>query len=193
MKLDNDFFNEENEIEKIIRDYWIMMGSYSVNKDRSVDVQGSVKFVENMNFFKQLPLTFNKVSGDFDCSKLNLTTLKGSPVEVGGDFDCSYNQLTSLDYAPKKVDGCFIFDNTVKSIFTGGINSNFEKVRLFFRTNNPKLIGLSNKITENTIYLSTIFKYQNYYEVWDDKSFDDKSFNEQKFDELMEDILDGLE
>ena len=50
---------------------------------------------------------FGKITGDFDCSDLGLTSLKGAPQEVGGNFDCSYNQLTSLEGAPQEVGGDF--------------------------------------------------------------------------------------
>jgi hypothetical protein len=40
---------------------------------------------------------------NIDCSDKQLTSLKGSPLEVIGHFDCSYNQLTSLEYAPQEV------------------------------------------------------------------------------------------
>ena len=48
-------------------------------------------------------INFGKVTGDFNCSGLNLTSLKGAPQEVGRDFDCSWNKLTSLEGAPQEV------------------------------------------------------------------------------------------
>jgi hypothetical protein len=56
----------------------------------------------------ELPLKFNKVWGDFYCSKNELTTLKGSPIEVGETFNCNYNELTSLEHSPIKVGGDFL-------------------------------------------------------------------------------------
>ena len=50
---------------------------------------------------------FGKITGDFDCSDLGLTSLKGAPQEVGGSFNCSGNQLNSLEGAPQKVGGYF--------------------------------------------------------------------------------------
>ena len=52
-------------------------------------------------------INFGKVTGDFNCSYNNLTSLKGAPQTVGGDFKCSDNQLTSLRGAPQKVGGDF--------------------------------------------------------------------------------------
>ena len=52
-------------------------------------------------------INFGKITGNFDCSGLGLTSLKGAPQEVGGWFDCSENQLTSLEGAPREVEGWF--------------------------------------------------------------------------------------
>ena len=52
-------------------------------------------------------INFGKITGNFDCSRLSLKSLKGAPTEVGGNFDCSNNKLTSLEEAPTKVDGSF--------------------------------------------------------------------------------------
>ena len=48
-----------------------------------------------------------KVTGYFDCSYNDLTSLAGSPETVGGWFDCSKNDLTSLVGAPHIVTGDF--------------------------------------------------------------------------------------
>ena len=74
---------------------------YTINDDGSIDVDDHVSFM-NLGL-TELPLKFNKVSGDFYCSKNKLTTLKGSPIEVGESFRCSYNELTSLEFAPQSV------------------------------------------------------------------------------------------
>jgi hypothetical protein len=183
-----DFLAEENETEKVIRDHWIIIsGEITINTNRSLDIIGDVKFPEVSSFLTELPLTFNKVSGDFDISRLSLTTLKGAPLEVGGTFDCSYNELTSLQYLPKKM-GCLILDNMISSLSTSGVNCNFNEVLMLFRTNIPN-VGLPDLIVQNVKHIHTVLKYQNYYELWNS----DNSLNNQKFHEIMEDIIDGLE
>ena len=52
-------------------------------------------------------INFGKIIGYFDCSYLDLTSLKGAPQEVGESFSCSNNRLTSLKGAPKIVGGDF--------------------------------------------------------------------------------------
>ena len=62
-------------------------------------------------------INFGKITGNFKCYNLGLTSLKGAPTEVGGWFDCSGNQLTSLGGAPKKVGGYFeCFKNRLTSL-----------------------------------------------------------------------------
>ena len=87
--------------------------NYTVNDDGSIDVDGNV----DLSWYRltELPLTFNKVTGYFDCGVNNLTTLKGCPRWIGGNFICSYNQLTSLEFSPDYVGlwfGCEYNDLT---------------------------------------------------------------------------------
>ena len=56
-------------------------------------------------------IDFGEVKGNFDCSELGLTSLKGAPLLVYGDFDCSKNKLTSLKDAPMEVGGNFYSSN----------------------------------------------------------------------------------
>ena len=55
-------------------------------------------------------INFGKIAGYFNCSNLDLVSLKGAPTEIGGDFRCGSNQLTSLEGAPQKVGGSFYCD-----------------------------------------------------------------------------------
>ena len=56
-------------------------------------------------------IDFGEVKGNFACSELGLTSLKGAPLLVYGDFDCSKNKLTSLKDAPMEVGGNFYSSN----------------------------------------------------------------------------------
>jgi len=95
---------EHNEIKKLCDEYGIE--NYTINEDGSIDVNGNVTL--SGGNFKKLPLKFNKVSGNFYCSRNELITLEGAPKYVGGVFSCNYNKLTSLKYCPKNVGGNFI-------------------------------------------------------------------------------------
>ena len=48
-------------------------------------------------------INFGKVTGNFECLRLGLKSLKGAPQKVEGDFSCSFNQLTSLEGTSRNV------------------------------------------------------------------------------------------
>ncbi|OCB75552.1 hypothetical protein B0A79_23865 [Flavobacterium piscis] len=186
--LQDDFMVKENEIDAIIRSYWIVIiGNYTINIENTVDVLGSVRFPDFASFLTELPLQFNLVSGDFDCSALvNLTSLKGVPIQVGGTFNCAYTNIRSLNYAPRSAQK-LIFDNTIKSLSTN-CNCDFNQVQIIWRNSNP-LDSFPSTILEYAAFLPTILKYQTYFEVWNA----DYSFNEPGFENLIADIEEGLQ
>jgi hypothetical protein len=92
-----------NSIHDICNKYNIE--NYTINDDESIDVNDSVN-LSNYSL-TELPLTFNVVTGDFECSDNNLTTLKGCPRWVGGCFRCVFNRLTSLEFSPDYVGAFF--------------------------------------------------------------------------------------
>ena len=105
-------------------------------------------------------INFGKITGNFNCYGLDLTSLKGAPTEVGEDFychknlltslegapqtvgrdfDCSYNQLTSLKGAPQTVGGWFDCRNNQLTSLKGAP----QKVGGIFNChNNPSLHSL---------------------------------------------------
>ena len=75
-------------------------GSWTINKDLTVDVKGSVWLIK-LNFEK-FPVKFNKVSGSFSCYNCSsLKTLEGAPKEVGGDF---YAQACGKNFTRDEVN-----------------------------------------------------------------------------------------
>lgn len=80
---------------------------------RIKDLENYKEKILNKDFdFSRLNITSlegspKKIDGDFNCSDNNITSLKGAPKEVNGDFDCSINRITSLDGGPKIVRGDF--------------------------------------------------------------------------------------
>jgi hypothetical protein len=89
--------------------------NYTVNDDGSIDVDGDVDLSDEG--LTELPLSFNRVTGYFDCGGNILTTLKGSPRWVGDSFRCSYNDLTSLKGCPRWIGGNFnCYNNRLTSL-----------------------------------------------------------------------------
>ena len=139
----------EKEIHQICEEHFIK--NYTINNDMSIDVDRYV----NLNGFnlKKIPLTFNKVNGDFRCRNNILESLEGVPKEVTGDFHCSYNKLKSLKYLPtyigrdffcndnkiKTLEGC---PNIISGLFDASDNSlrtleNIPKCEIFSIAENP--------------------------------------------------------
>ena len=135
-----------DEIEEICLKYNI--GNYTINSDGSIDVNQGVY----LDYYEltSLPLKFNKVNGNFDCSKTGLTTLKGSPKEVGGVFYCFGNKLTSLKGGPEHVGNSFYcYDNKLTDL-----KGSPKWVGGDFYCNNNKLTSLESgpEIIKNGIY-----------------------------------------
>jgi hypothetical protein len=109
-------FESFEDIDSICKRYNIT--NYTINSDGLVDVDGGVNLY-NRGLTK-LPLKFGKVTGNFDCSRNQLTTLEGAPNYVGGSFNCSYNQLTTLEGSPDHIGGYFNCYNNQLTTLEGG-------------------------------------------------------------------------
>ena len=73
--------------------------NYTINPDGSIDVNGNVSL--SWCELTELPLTFNKVTGYFNCIYNDLTSLKNSPnIDDNTYFLCSDNKLTNLIGVP---------------------------------------------------------------------------------------------
>jgi len=95
--------------------------NYTFNDDLSIDVNGNVNL--SYRVLTKLPIKFRNVSGFFDCSGNNLTSLEGCPEMVGGDFNCSCNNLTSLLGSPKTVLGSFYCRGNKLTSLEGGLKT----------------------------------------------------------------------
>ena len=143
-------FEGFSDIKDICKKYRIK--NYTINSDGSIDVDGDV----NIAYMKldKLPLRFNRIGGNFDCSVNHLTSLIGAPKEIGGNFYCNNNQLTSLEGAPKEVGGFFDCDK------------------------NP----LPQLIIDNDRYIDEIIKWQDEYNIWRNGNLDEFRFSEMMID-----------
>jgi len=115
-------------------------------KDPFQDIYDRIKIINGQKIIKGDVSVFNKkltklpnlhdvhVTGWFDCSHNDLTSLEGSPRSVGLNFDCGYNKLISLKGAPKSVDGYFYCINNNITDLEGGPESVGE---YFYCDKNP--------------------------------------------------------
>jgi hypothetical protein len=83
----------------------MVSGTFTIDPTNGyVNVKGGVKIPE---MFTSFYFRFGEVTGDFDCTDCNITSLEGAPKKVGGSFYCSYANIESLEGAPKEVGGSF--------------------------------------------------------------------------------------
>jgi len=90
---------------KIILDSFLRIKNYTINKNLTVDVTGDV--IISSKGLKVIPVQFGVVTGAFNCTENQLTTLQGTPTKVGGNFHCGGNKLTTLQGGPTEVAGTF--------------------------------------------------------------------------------------
>jgi hypothetical protein len=101
-----ELFEDQTEIEELLKEYFDITGAPTINPDGIVDIEGHCELKTDKEV-NQLPVKFGKVSGKFDCENNQLTSLEGAPQSVGSGFYCDKNQLTSLVGAPRSVGGYF--------------------------------------------------------------------------------------
>jgi|TARA_R110002167_G_scaffold261098_2_gene467588 hypothetical protein len=138
-------------IEEICKKYGI--SNYVINDDVSIDVDGDVDL--NDCELTELPLTFNKVTGTFNCDDNKLTSLEGSSEYIDRDFRCFHNELTSLKGSPKHIGGnLFCSHNKLTSLEN---NTEYLGIRLYLN-NNPVYSILSGNVEYEHLTAFNSFK-----------------------------------
>jgi len=134
-------------IEKWLKKYHIT--NYIINKDLTIDVDNDIIIISN-NKLSNFPyyIQFGKITGHFEISHNNFTTLKGCPRYVDGWFGCSNNKLQTLDYAPHFVS---------ITLFCGGNTIPKKEIDKY----------MLNKKTYKNIYVNCdAYNYQVHIESW---------------------------
>lgn len=189
-------FEDYSDINSICRKLGIK--NYTINQNGTVDVTSHVD-ISNMRLDK-IPLQFGKIEGYFNCSKNNLTSLKGSPTIVGGCFYCHENNLTSLEYSPEKALSLYCSDNNLTNL--EGCTDKLLSFKCNGRNNLISLKGgptdvvdvsvfgysLPDLIKDNYKYMKHILKWQGEYSIWRN----DDTLDEFRFNEMMMDIMNDI-
>lgn len=111
----------EKEIHDICKKFNIR--NYTIIPDGSIDVYDSV-YLDRRNL-DRIPIKFNKVSGSFDCSNNNITSLENAPNECFRIF-CNENKLTSLEGCPKVCSFIAVHYNPLETL--EGFNLPYDKL-----------------------------------------------------------------
>ena len=135
--------------------------NYTINDDGSIDVDGNViLYDENLT---ELPLTFNRIDGDFNCGNNRLSSLKGGPKWVGGYFSCSNNRLSSLEFSPYYVGSDFycinnkLVDNYCDIEISGEFFTNLKQYGLIINNNRVTNYNEWRKLYKRKLILDDIF------------------------------------
>ncbi len=192
IKLFNKYI-KELQIQNTCKKYNIE--NYTINKDGSIDVDGSVNLYDKG--LTKLPLKFNRVNGDFWCSENYLTTLEGCPNEVGGTFHCAINKLITLKGCPKIVGGHFTcYNNHLTSLLYGpervGDSLNCSNNKLLSLVGIPQIIRGNFYINNTSISIIDISIDIRGRIYLNDTNFDDKikSLSQEKLKILFEHGVD---
>lgn len=91
-------------------------GTWKINPTNGlVDVNGNFRCkkwgIKNFQGVK-----FGHVTGYFDCSGNQITSLKGAPQTIDGYFNCDDNNLVTLEGAPNKSGGLSFKNNKLESL-----------------------------------------------------------------------------
>ena len=119
----------EQEIIDICKKYHIT--NYTINPDGSIDVDGAVDLL-HLNLTK-IPIKFNNVYGNFDCSYNLLTSLENSPKWIRDSFFCIENSLTSLEGCPISDMHYYFGNNPLESL--DGFNGDYNRLSCHNRGN----------------------------------------------------------
>lgn len=163
----------KKEIDKICKKYNIT--DYSINKDGSINVFSDVDLSGKK--LKKLPLIFERVTGNFNCSDNYLENLIGSPRKIvkndahknkSGDFNCGHNNIITLKEGPIEVSGNYIgccnditdFSGFPKPYYGNNVNfccnPVFEILDLVSPEKQPKFIRFLNKDECDVIRKDTV-------------------------------------
>jgi hypothetical protein len=91
-------------LEKCVKGSWFFNPS-----NGKVDIKGDF-ITKNLDLVSLEGINFGEVTGDFNISANNLSSLEGSPRKIGGSFRASDNSLKYLDDGPEEVGWSYMVD-----------------------------------------------------------------------------------
>jgi hypothetical protein len=143
LKIFEDFKDKSKIKEKL--DYY-GIENYTINDDGTIDVDGNVNlsysYLRHDSKLKKIPFNFGEVTGYFNCSGHNITSLEGSPYYVGKNFNCSSNKLINLVGSPEEIGGDFDCYSNHK--LNSVLGMSIEIGKGFFTYDCPKLKELES-------------------------------------------------
>lgn len=120
-------YEQDRQREQVVKhlEYLGILSDSIIREDLSVDV--FVNVILKDRTLRKIPVQFNIVEGNFICSNLRLTSLKGSPRECR-NFNCSYNVISSMEYAPSVVKGDIYSDGNPSLVSLHNIHKTIKQI-----------------------------------------------------------------
>lgn len=114
---EDDLVNDDGTIliDEFLKENYNIKGTYTINKNNEVDVNGDIKVKnDDLKYLTDNLFTFGTVTGRFECAGAGIISLKGGPKIVKKSFACNHcRELESLEGAPKEAGG-FVCSNCSK-------------------------------------------------------------------------------
>jgi len=104
--------NKDHILQQLLS-HFHPLGTIDIDDAGVVNVKGDVTLMDHVT---HLPVQFGVVTGNFNCARRGLTTLKGAPREVGKIFTCKQNKLITLEGGPEKVESYNAVNNPLKNL-----------------------------------------------------------------------------
>ena len=95
----------QNPIHEYLQTHVHIDGSYVIQPDGTVDVDGNLE--SHHSSLHQLQVKFGTVTGNMNFSRMPLAHLHGFPHTVGGNVSVARTHIKSLEGAPTRVEGNF--------------------------------------------------------------------------------------
>jgi len=98
---------DKQQIENLVLENFKSIGNVQIHVDDDgvVNVSGGIQM--RNKHIHEIPVQFGTVTGRFEVTSMNITTLKGCPRVVMGTFSCAGCDLTSLEGGPEQVHGFY--------------------------------------------------------------------------------------
>lgn len=147
-----EFINESIDSKYLI-EYWLKKNNdanYIINDDLSVDVDGDVNIISKK--LDKIPIKYNNIKGNFDCSNNNLSTFDNFPEYVGNYMWCNQNEFISLKGFSTYIGKSLVLDENKLTNLIGLSHMNIDLV--IFDNPLTTLDGLNIKFNLQNLHIN---------------------------------------
>lgn len=108
------------EVEELFKEHFHHSGTFEINDDLSVSVDGGVRLKSGSTKLEHLAVRFKHVATKFTVRFSMIESLDGGPLSIGGDCEMEDMEIQSLAHSPVKVGGSFNCSSNYITSLQGG-------------------------------------------------------------------------